>query len=158
MSWNDLTERYQKYFINMLHETASMSKDKNTKVGALIIDTINKVPVSSGWNDLARGVLHTDDRNSRPLKYIYTSHAEQSSLSNALRLRADVVGKTLLVTLGACPQCCNSIVNSGIVEIVTPTLDFNHISCGELYEHSVAIVGESGVKWIYDDRLAYANN
>ena len=35
------------------------------------------VVVSSSWNDLPRGVLHTTERNSRPLKHLYTLHAEQ---------------------------------------------------------------------------------
>lgn len=153
MSWNDLSDRWKNYFIDILHTTAKMSKDENTKVGALIIDTKNKVAISSGWNDLPRGVSHTYERNSRPLKYVYTSHAELSCLTNALRLRSDVVGRTMLITLGACPQCCSSIVNSGITEIVTPFLDFKHISCGELYEHSVNIMKEGGVNWVFDNKL-----
>lgn len=153
MSWNDLDNRWKQYFIDILHTTANMSKDENTKVGALIVDTENKVVVSSGWNDLPRGLEHTKERNARPLKYIYTSHAELSCLTNALRLKADVVGKTLLVTLGACPQCCASVVNSGIFEIVTPDLDYDHISCGSLYEHSKNIITEGGVNWIFDERV-----
>lgn len=54
--WNNLSERWQEYFIRQLHLTASMSKDENTQVGALIIDTYDKVVVSSGWNDLPRGL------------------------------------------------------------------------------------------------------
>ena len=153
MSWNNLSDRWKQYFIDILHTTARMSKDENTKVGALVVDTENKVVVSSGWNDLPRGVKHTQERNSRPLKYVYTSHAESSCLTNALRLRSNVVGKTMLITLGACPQCCSSIVNSGIVEIVTPYLDFKHVSCGDLYEHSKNIISEGGVSWIFDNKL-----
>ena len=157
MSWNNLSDRWKQYFIEILHTTAKMSKDENTKVGALIVDTENKVVVSSGWNDLPRGVNHSVERNSRPIKYVYTSHAELSCLTNALRLRSDVVGKTMLVTLGACPQCCSSIVNSGITEIVTPNLDFEHTSCGSLYEHSKNIITEGGVNWVFDNQLEYRN-
>ena len=157
MSWNNLSNRWKQYFIEILHTTAKMSKDENTKVGALVIDTENKVVVSSGWNDLPRGVKHNIERNSRPLKYVYTSHAELSCLTNALRLRSDVVGKTMLITLGACPQCCSSIVNSGIIEIVTPHLDFEHTSCGVLYKHSKNIIEESGVNWVFDKQLEYNN-
>lgn len=157
LSWNNLSDRWKNYFIDILHTTAKMSKDENTKVGCLIIDTKNKVVISSGWNDLPRGVNHIYERNSRPLKYVYTSHAELSCLTNALRLRSDVVGKTMLITLGACPQCCSSIVNSGITEIVTPFLDFKHISCGNLYEHSKHIISEGGVSWIFDKKLECSN-
>ena len=109
MSWNNLSDRWKDYFINILHTTARMSKDENTKVGSLIIDTDRKVVVSSSWNDLPRGVLHTQERNSRPLKYLYTLHAEQGCLINALRLNVNVNGMTMLTTLGCCASCsCSS--------------------------------------------------
>ena len=78
MSWNNLSERWKNYFRQQLWLAQSMSKDANTKVGALIIDTESRVVVVSGWNGSARGVLDTPERNERPLKYLYTSHAEQS--------------------------------------------------------------------------------
>lgn len=153
MSWNDLSSRWKDYFINILHTTASMSKDENTKVGSLIIDTEKKVVVSSGWNDLPVGVKHTSSRNSRPLKYIYTMHSEQNCLINALKLGVSVKNLTMLTTLGCCPTCCCSIVNSGIKEVVTPLLDYGHTSCGDLYKHSETILEEGGVVWIFDDKV-----
>lgn len=157
MSWNDLDNRWKQYFIDILHTTANMSKDENTKVGSLIIDTERKVVVSSSWNDLPRGVKHNSERNSRPLKYLYTLHAEQGCLINALRLNVDVNNLTMLTTLGCCPQCSCSIVNSGIKEVVTPALDYNHISCGELYQHSELILREGGVIWSFDNSLGLNN-
>ena len=157
MSWNNLSDRWKDYFINILHTTARMSKDENTKVGSLIIDTDRKVVVSSSWNDLPRGVEHTQERNSRPLKYLYTLHAEQGCLINALRLNVNVNGMTMLTTLGCCAQCSVSIVNSGISELVTPELDYNHTSCGEIYQHSEIILQEGGISWIFDNRLEFNN-
>lgn len=152
MAWHDLSPRWKKYFTNILHTTAGMSKDANTQVGCLIIDTVNKVVVSSGWNDLPRGVKHTPERNSRPLKYLYTSHAEMSCLTNALRLRSDVVGHTMLVTLACCPNCAVSVVNSGIAEVITPEPDFSRETYGEDFVHTVAILKEGRVKWhFYED-------
>lgn len=153
MSWNDLDNRWKQYFIDILHTTARMSKDADTSVGSLIIDTKNKVVISSGWNDLPKGVKHTLERNSRPLKYDLTMHSEQNCLINALRLRVNVVDMTMITTLGCCPMCSCSVVNSGLAEVVTPTPDFNHISCGNLYVHSIDIMKEGGVEWIYDDKL-----
>lgn len=153
MSWADLDRRWKDYFISILHNSAEMSKDTNTKVGCLVIDTVNKVVISSGWNDLPRGVKHTPERNSRPLKYVYTSHAEMSCLTNALRLRADVVGHTMLVTLACCPTCAVSVVNSGIAQVVTPEPDFQRETYGEAFGHTVKILGEGGVDWVYDQSL-----
>ena len=153
MSWNNLSERWKNYFRQQLWLAQSMSKDANTKVGALIIDTESKVVVASGWNCLPRNVLHTPERSERPLKYLYTSHAEQSCLMNALRLGVRVNGLTMLCTLASCSQCTASIINSGIGELVTPTPCLDHVSCGEQYPHSVAMLEESGVQWIYDNNL-----
>ena len=153
MSWNNLSERWKNYFRQQLWLAQSMSKDANTKVGALIIDTESKVVVASGWNCLPRNVLHTPERSERPLKYLYKSHAEQSCLMNALRLGVRVNGLTMLCTLASCSQCTASIINSGIGELVTPTPCLDHVSCGEQYPHSVAMLEESGVQWIYDDKL-----
>lgn len=158
MSWNNLSERWKNYFRQQLWLAQSMSKDANTKVGALIIDTNSKVVVASGWNDLPRGVVHTPERNERPLKYLYTCHSEQNCLMNALRLGVRVNGLTMLCTLACCSQCSASIVNSGIGEVVTPAPDFNHISCGEQYPHSVAMMKESGVQWVYDNSLNKQND
>lgn len=153
MSWNNLSERWKDYFRQQLWIAQSMSKDANTQVGSLIIDTNSKVVVASGWNDLPRGVVHTLERNERPLKYLYTCHSEQNCLMNALRLGQRVNGLTMLCSLACCAQCSASIVNSGIGEVVTPVPDFNHISCGEQYTHSIAIMKEGGVQWVYDDSL-----
>ena len=154
MSWNSLSDRWKDYFINHLHNTARMSKDKNTRVGSLIIDTSGKNIISSGWNDLPRNVRHTEERNSRPLKYLYTMHSEQNCLINALKLGLNVNGLTMITTLGCCPMCSCSIVQSGLKEVVTPYLDYNHASCGELYPHSKAIMFEGGVDWLCDENLA----
>ena len=153
MSWNNLSDKWKEYFIQHLHLTASMSKDKNTQVGSIIIDTEKKVVVSSGWNDLPRGVKHTEERNSRPLKYLYTVHAEMNCLMNALHLGYSVKGLTMLVTLGCCPSCSCSVIQSGISEIVTPPLDYSHVSCGELYQHSEVLIQEGGISWIFDEKL-----
>lgn len=158
MSWNILSERWKDYFRQQLWLAQSMSKDANTKVGALIIDTNSKVVVASGWNDLPRGVVHTPERNERPLKYLYTCHSEQNCLMNALRLGQRVNGLTMLCTLACCSQCSASIVNSGIGEVVTPVPDFNHISCGKQYTHSIAIMDEGGVQWVYDNTLCKEND
>ena len=153
MTWNSLSDKWQQYFIDQLHRTASMSEDANTKVAAMIIDTEDKVVVSVGYNCLPRGVKHLQERSERQKKYYFTSHAEVSCLTNALRLNVAVKGLTMLVNLGCCPSCTCSIINSGIKEVVTPELDYEHISCGDVYQHSVAMMQESGVNWVFDNNL-----
>lgn len=150
-SWNDLSDRWKTYFIQELKLAQSMSKDEDTKVGAILINLENKVVVSKGWNDCARGVKNTKERNSRPLKYLFTSHAERSCLDNALRLNVDISNCIMLTSLACCPQCTASIINCGIKEVVTPEPDFNHISCGESYKYSIEMFSEAGVQWVYQE-------
>lgn len=153
MTWATLSDRWKGYFVSQLNLAKAMSKDENTKVGCLIIDTESKIVLSSGWNDLPRGVQHKGGRNERPLKYLYTSHAERSCLDNALRSGVDVVGKTMLVSLACCPQCACSVVNCGIGELITPPIDYGHHSCGDLYPHTEQIISEGGVLWGFDGGL-----
>ena len=74
MSWNDLSDRWKNYFIDILNTTAKMSKDENTKVGSLIIDTERKVVVSSSWNDFYQEVLNTTQNVTQDLLNIYTHY------------------------------------------------------------------------------------
>lgn len=147
--WGELDLRWQMYFAKELLLCIGMSKDADTKVGAIIIDVGDKIVLSKGWNDLPRGVIHDGGRNERPLKYIYTSHAERSCLDNALRCGMRVKGKTMLVSMACCPQCACSIVNAGIKEVITPKPDYDHHKYKDLWEHTEAIFSEGGVSWIY---------
>ena len=153
MAWNDLSERWQEYFIKELHLIASMSRDLDTKVGAIIIDTEEKVVISKGYNDLPRGVFHHVTRNSRPLKYKYTVHAEQNALYNALYSGVKVKGMTMLCTLFSCTTCCGGVIQSGVTEFVCPTPDWDYPSLKDDFPITKAMYEESGVRTVYDERL-----
>lgn len=154
MGWKDLSERWQNYFINELHNISEMSKDENTKVGSIIIDTEKKTVVTKGFNDLPRGVKHLPERNKRPVKYFYTVHAEQNALYNALYIGASVSGLTMLSTLYACSTCAGGIIQSGIKEVVCPTPNRDHVSLAEEFPVTDIMFEESGVNVIFDERLA----
>lgn len=156
MAWNDLNDRWKEHFIKELHLIASMSRDKDTKVGAIIIDTEEKIVVAKGYNDLPRGVFHKVERNSRPLKYKYTVHAEQNALYNALYSGVRVRGLTMLCTLFSCSTCCGGVIQSGIKEFVCPEPDWEYPSLKDDFPVTKIMYNESGVAQTFDERLIYA--
>lgn len=98
---------------------ASRSKDRSTKVGAVIYNLENSIPLSNGYNGFPRGV---DDkveyRHTRPLKYSYTEHAERNAIYNCARMGIKTEGATIFVTLFPCDECARAIIQSGLKSIV----------------------------------------
>ena len=105
-------------FIKLAMHIATWSKDPSTKVGAIIVDTQNRI-VSVGFNGYPHGIQDDDldDRESKLLKII---HAEQNALAFSYR---DVSGFTLYCTHPPCTQCAAIIIQRGIKRIVCPSDD-----------------------------------
>lgn len=141
-----ISGRWLDYFKESLNQNSKMSRDENTQVGCVIFSEDDKVVASSGWNCLARGVEHLPQRNQRPLKYKYTSHAEQSAIADAARMGRATKGMSLMVNLFPCTVCANMIVNSGIAKLYCPTPDYTHVEYGEDFKISEQIFKEAGVE------------
>lgn len=140
-----MKERWLVHFIELAKQKAAMSRDADTKVGAVIVSEEDMVEVSSGYNDLPRGVKHTAERNSRPLKYQFTAHAEANSIANAARLGRSTKGTTLIATMFPCNQCAALIINAGIVKVISPPIDFTHYKYGAEWQNSYDMFKEAGV-------------
>jgi len=110
MNWDE-------YFISLLQPIAAKSKDPSTKVGAIIVGP-NREIRSTGYNDLPRGVVHTDERVERPAKYLYTEHAERNAIYNAARNGVSVVGTTLYCDMFPCAPCARGIIQAGVTRLV----------------------------------------
>ena len=137
--------KWVEHFADIAKLKAAKSKDTNTKVGAVIFDEVNGVEVSSGWNDLPRGVVHSVERNTAPLKYKLTSHAEISAITNAARMGRATLGHSIVVTMFPCSLCCAALINSGITKVYSPTPDFEHVKYGEDMKLSVQMFNEANV-------------
>lgn len=136
-----------RHFSELAAFKATNSKDTNTKVGAVIFDEANGVEVSSGWNDLPRGITHTVERNTAPLKYKLTSHAEISSITNAARMGRATNGHSIVVTMYPCSLCAAALINAGIKKVYSPKPDFNHLQYGEDMKLSQMMFDEVGIVW-----------
>ena len=139
LSWDE-------YFMNIAILVSSRSKDKSTKVGAVIVK--DRVIVSTGYNGFPRGI--DDDRierHERPLKYQFTCHAEENAIFNAARIGAKVAGSDIYVTLHPCTECSKAIIQSQIKRVIVLS-DCNDRWTDD-FQFSRALLTEGGVDVIF---------
>ena len=130
-------------FLPDAHAAAIKSKDRSTKVGAVVLDDDYTVLIS-GYNGFPRGVNDdVEERHARPLKYKWTAHSEENCVAQAARVGARLKGGTMLVTaLHPCTGCSRMIINSGIKRVLAP---------------ATGVPGDSGVDrhdWSDDAKIA----
>ena len=117
---------WNKRFMDMATLVATWSKDRSTKVGAVIVNEDKRV-VSIGYNGPPSGF--PDDKeyiHERPQKYDFFEHAERNAIYNATRLGVSVKGCTIYISvisernnnLFCCADCARAIIQSGIKKVV----------------------------------------
>lgn len=110
------------YYMGIAQSVATASKDPSRQVGAIIVK--DDIIVSTGFNGLPR--RFSKDENPEywesPKKYDYVVHAEMNCIINAGRTNGNTVGSTLYSTFYPCHRCAVSIINAGIVRVVSPLL------------------------------------
>ena len=132
-TWDDI-------FMGLCDIIAKKSKDKSTKVGAIIVGLDHEVR-SMGFNGFPRGAIDSRDqcpiinsgpyegdfnieklneRHERPLKYKWTEHAERNAIYNAARMGgASLKGCVIYInSLPPCCDCARAIIQSGISSVV----------------------------------------
>jgi len=112
MTWDE-------YFLTMAATAALKSKDRSTKVGAIIVGPDHEV-ISTGFNGFPRGIDdNLEKRHARPAKYSWTVHAEKNSIYNAAMHGSATRGCTMYITgLPPCASCARAIIQAGIVAVV----------------------------------------
>lgn len=113
-----MTNEWLQYFINIANSVKQKSKDEKTKIGAIIIGKEKEI-VSTGYNSFPRGIRdNEEERQQRPEKYYWFSHAETNAIINAARIGVSTKGTTMVMTCGVpCADCARNIINAGISEI-----------------------------------------
>lgn len=111
---------WDEYFMGIALLSGLRSKDPNTKVGACIADTENKV-VSIGYNGMPAGLDETQlswiNGEGLDSKYLYVCHAEMNAILNT-KAGAVLKGTRLYVTLFPCNECAKAIIQTGIKEVI----------------------------------------
>jgi len=94
-------------------EVAQWSKDRSSKVGALIVR--EKDIVVTGYNGFPRGVDDdVEERHQRPEKYQWVIHAETNAIINAARQGKSTMDCDMYVNWYICDRCAGNVVNAGI--------------------------------------------
>lgn len=125
-----MTERWDKYFLDLALVNAAMSKDPSTQVGAVIVGEDNET-LCGGFNGLPRSIADTSERlNDRETKLKYVVHAEMNAVLVAARRGIAIKGCTMYVVArdtksgriwGGCPciRCTVELIQTGIKQIVS---------------------------------------
>lgn len=112
MNWHEL-------FLQMAELVSMKSKDRSTKIGAVIVGGEHEVR-SVGFNGFPRRIDDdVEERHTRPAKYRWTEHAERNAIYNAARIGIPTAGCAMYTTgrAVACTDCARAIIQAGITTL-----------------------------------------
>lgn len=139
-------ENWDKKFIKLSKHISDWSKDKNKKVGAVIVDADNVV-LSMGYNGIPRGCNDTEEcRYERPTKYLFTEHAERNAIYHAARHGVSLKGCKMYVTLFPCADCARAMIQSGITKLIAPEPNLEHDVWGEHFKAAIQMMEEAKIQ------------
>jgi dCMP deaminase len=154
---------WDRYFLTKALHAASMSKDPDTQVGAVIVTTDRSV-LTDGFNGLPRGIIDLPERlHNKEEKLRLMVHAEMNAVLNAARYGISLKGAILYLACQdaasasprsvellwggpPCVRCTVELIQTGIVEIVAPP--FKKVSRWlEDVAHSRELLKEAGIAY-----------
>lgn len=143
---------WDQYFMSQVYLASMKSKDRSTKVGAIIVGPDNEIR-STGYNNPVRGFDDSrEDIHERPKKYAYFEHAERNAIYNAARMGASLNGCKIYVQWCPCADCARGIIQCGIKEVIThkqhPKQDLNP-RWEQSVDYSLDMFKECGVEIKY---------
>ena len=146
MEWNE-------YFRKIVHQIKTKSKDINTQIGVVIVGADKEI-ISTGYNSFPRGIVDdTPERQERPEKYYWFSHAETNAIINAARIGVSTKGSTMYMTCNIpCADCTRNIINAGINRIVCEQEGVaKDVRWVEHKKRSLIMFYEAGIEVLYYD-------
>lgn len=138
--------KWDKRWFDIAKVVANWSKDPSTKVGAVIVSPSQHI-VTTGYNGMPSGVANTEERWTRPKKYLFVQHAERNAIYQAAKYGRSLEGCTLYTTVFPCSDCMGGIVQVKIKKVVTPQLpDLDRWK--ESWEVATEMANEAGIEII----------
>jgi dCMP deaminase len=133
---------WDEFYIGMCLHVSTKSKDRSTKLGAVIVGANHEV-LSIGFNGFPRGV--PDERESyheRPTKYLVTEHAERNAIFNCARQGIALEGTTMYLPFEPtpCARCTRAVIQSGIKHIIGTDVKFT--GKGKQWDEDLALALE----------------
>jgi dCMP deaminase len=143
------SEKWDLKFIELAKHISGWSKDKNTKVGAVIVNDSNRI-ISTGYNGFVIGANDSiESRYEKDKKYLYTEHAERNAIYSAAEKGDSTRNATIYMQLYPCVDCARAIIQSGIKRVVCTKPDFNSEKRGESWRVAEELFNECGIEVKY---------
>lgn len=147
--------KWRDRYWDIAKSVASWSKDPSRKIGAVAVDTVKKIILSTGYNGFPRGIEDTESRlNDRETKYQFVSHAEANVIYNATYSGVSLNGADLYVYgLPVCNECAKGIIQVGIKRVLILTNAEIPEIWTDSWKKSKTMFDEAGVEslWITDE-------
>lgn len=164
---SDRQEFKDKIYLDMAKSASMLSKDKNTKVGCIIMSS-ETTPVSHGYNGTVSGfddnvIPHSRDKEYLSYykddklikftddKYNYMIHAERNAMHFADKNK--LIGSTMYVTGLPCKACSLEIAKNKIARVVVSVIETDENSTiGKDSEITEFIFSQAGIKLIVNGK------
>lgn len=146
---NGITRDRAVKLLKVAEAIAQLSKDKSSKVGALIIGPDGEGG-PWGYNGAPRGCRADEDERmeTRPEKYMWAEHAERNAIYAAARKGFPTKGCSILVTHPPCMDCARAIVQAGIKQVFYPEPDLEFVKrWGDHMGRTKHLFEECGVQY-----------
>lgn len=144
-----MENKWDRRFLELAKHISTWSKDRSTKVGAIIVDDDRRI-ISLGYNGIPMGLDdEVDHRHQRPEKYLYFEHAERNAIYTAARNGISLKGTTIYLCWFPCEACTRAIIQSGIKAIVCTSPETDHERWGDKFKASLEMLDESGLEVRY---------
>lgn len=136
-------------WLDLAQQIASWSKD-STQVGCVIVGSANQI-LTQGYNGFPRGIDDdVPERHQRPVKYLWTEHAERNAIYNAARHGIKLEGATIYLPWFPCADCARAIIQVGIEAMIAIMPDLDHPKWGEDFRVALAMLDEAGIDIRYE--------
>lgn len=152
-----MSDRWDRYFLDIALRSAAMSRDPNTRVGAVLVGPDREIR-GTGYNGFPRGIADTAERlNNRDLKLRLTVHAERNAVLNCVRVGIPTKGCSLYLAAtdgsgaiwGGCPctGCTIELIQAGITTIVAHPFKAVPSRWRDDIEFARTLLAEAGVAY-----------
>jgi dCMP deaminase len=137
---------WENYFLGLAFAIAERSMDADTHHGAIITDVKNHI-LGTGYNSFPMGLDDNTLPNTRPNKYFFMCHAEQSAIAQApCNLWGMADGCVLYITGTPCHTCLKSIIQSNIKKIVVAERQGTQLEDEDTQKASTLMIEQSGIE------------
>ena len=133
--------------------TAFLSKDKSTKVGAVLMCPTTKRLVAAGYNGYQRGLV--DDDIAANDRYDYTIHAEMNAILACGEYGISTRDKILFTTHKPCKDCLKHIGQAGINLVIYISATTTNMVCPENSEITKRIADTLEINMVCLQELIY---